>query len=72
MIKSACFKRTCGLFGNDYRVAALSLLYLTVIRISMQNLKSIDPEIIFVIKDKILGVKCKSPIMPNKIALSVD
>ena len=30
-----------GFSGNDYRVAALSKLYLTVIGINMQSLKSI-------------------------------
>ena len=34
-------KWTCGLAGNDYRVAALSKSYLTVIGIGMQSLKSI-------------------------------
>ena len=39
--KSACFKLTYGLSGDDYRVAALSKSYLTVIEIFMQSLKSI-------------------------------
>ena len=37
--KSACFKWTYRLSGNDYRVATISKLYLTVIGI-MQSLKS--------------------------------
>ena len=35
--KSACFKWTYILSGNDYRVAALSKSYLTVIRIIMKS-----------------------------------
>ena len=31
--KSACFKRTYGLSGNEYRAATLSKLYITVIGI---------------------------------------
>ncbi len=39
--KTACFKWAVGLFHNDYRVAALSKAYLTVIGIIMQSLKLI-------------------------------
>ena len=38
---SACFKWTYRHFGNDYRVVALSNLYLTVRGIIMQSLTSI-------------------------------
>ena len=38
--RSACFKWTCGLFGNDYRVASIKF-NLHVIGIIMQSLKSI-------------------------------
>ena len=42
MSKINKFKLTYGLFGHNYRVAALSTLYLTVIGIIMPILKSID------------------------------
>ncbi len=41
MSKINMFKWTCGLFGHNYRVAALSTLYLTVSGIIIPSLKSI-------------------------------
>ena len=42
VIKVKSFKWLYTLFGNNYRVATLSKLYLTVIGINMQSLKSIE------------------------------
>ncbi len=36
MSKNNMFKWTCGLFGPNYRVAALSTLYLNVLKSSYQ------------------------------------
>ena len=41
MSKINKFKLTYGLFGHNYRVAALSTLYLTVLGIIIPSLKSI-------------------------------
>ena len=40
--KLACFKWPYGIFGNDYRVATLSVSYLSVKGIIIQSLKSIE------------------------------
>ncbi len=39
--KSRCLKWTYGIFGHNYRVGALSTLYLTVLEIIIKSLKSI-------------------------------
>ena len=50
--KYACFKWTYGIYGKDYRVAALSLSYLTVIEIIMQSLKAIGQFKLVLIHEK--------------------
>ena len=41
MSKNNIFKWTYELYGHNYRVAALSTLYLTVLGIIISNLKSL-------------------------------